>query len=104
MPLSVLGIVSSENWKGNAVMKTQRTFGPRFSLDGTRDTAQKTEVARFQGIHYVAEREDDELVIYALHDEHGMPAQEVRTTDRPPRTLSDLNRFNANHYSTRKSA
>jgi hypothetical protein len=69
------------------------------------DTAQKTEVARFQGNHYVAEREDDELVIYALHDEHGMPAQEMRATDRTAvRTLADLNRRNAEVHRSRRSA
>jgi hypothetical protein len=95
-------------------MTKRRTFGPSFTLDSVRstahvadrahDTAHKTEVARFQGKHYVAEREDDELVVYALHDDLGMPAQDSHTTDRRVSTLGDLNRFNADHYRRRKSA
>jgi hypothetical protein len=95
-------------------MTRHRTLGPSFTLDSVRytahkpenarDTAHKTEVARFQGKHYVAEREGDELVVYALHDDLGMPAQDSHTNDRPVRTLGDLNRFNADHYHRRKSA
>jgi hypothetical protein len=95
-------------------MTRRRTIGPSFTLDSVRstapktdhahDTAHKSEVARFQGKHYVAEREDDELVVYALHDDLGMPAQDRHTTDGPVRTLGDLNRFNADHYQRRKSA
>lgn len=80
----------------------QRAFGPRLTFDGATDSAHKTEVARFQGNHYVAEREDSELVVYALHDEHGQPAQQAATDSQSVRTLADLNNFHANHY--RKSA
>jgi len=73
----------------------QRTFDipPRRA----RDTAHKTELARFKGGHIAAEREGGELVIYALYDEHGMPATTI-TKDkggRVLRTLADLNRRNA---------
>jgi len=84
-------------------MTRHRTLGPSLTLDGARDDALKTEVARFRGHHYVAEREDDELVIFALTDEHGQPAQLTSANDHI-RTLADLNHFHANHYQRRKSA
>jgi hypothetical protein len=62
-----------------------------------RDEAHKTELARFKGAHIVAEREGNELVIFALHDEHGMPAT-TSTTDKGSsvlRSLADINRHNA---------
>jgi hypothetical protein len=69
-------------------------------LPRARDAAQKTELARFKGVHITAEREGDELVIYALHDEHGMPATTIArysATDKQRRikSLSDINRRNA---------
>jgi hypothetical protein len=85
-------------------MTRHRTLGPSLTLDCACDDALKTEVARFRGHHYVAEREDDELVVFALADEHGQPAQLVTTDHLPVRTLADLNHFHANHYPRRKSA
>jgi len=60
-----------------------------------RDAVHKTELARFKGAHIVAEREGGELVIFALHDEHGMPASTITTDRGVLRTLADLNRHNA---------
>ena len=65
-----------------------------YDLPPIRDaSAKKTEVCRYAGKHYVAEREGDELVVYALHDEHGVPAVtgDGRATIR---SLADLNRRN----------
>jgi hypothetical protein len=74
----------------------RKTFGvyPTRDIPPARDaTAKKTPVARFDGHHFSAEREGDELVIYSLTDEHGMPA----TVDGRPviRSLADLNHRNA---------
>lgn len=59
----------------------------------TRDNQPtKTRIASFQGKHFVAEREDDELVIYLLSDE---PLYGV-TADHAPakkiKSAADLNR------------
>ena len=69
-----------------------RTFDlPTPTSDGS---AKKTPVARFDGRHYSAEREGDELVIYSLTDQHGMPA--ITGDSRSAiRTLADLNCRNA---------
>jgi hypothetical protein len=72
----------------------------------TRDTAHKTELARFKGAHITAEREGDELVIFSPHDEHGMPATtmtQYTATDKRPsvRTLADINHRNAAAYHKR---
>ena len=58
-----------------------------------RDTARKTLVASFSGNHYTAEREGDELQIFALTDDLGMPAEIYGTNDKRPAisTLADLN-------------
>jgi hypothetical protein len=62
---------------------------PRYA----RDSAIKTEVARFKGHHYSAEREGDELVIHSHHDDHGMPAAMDRAHEPEViRSLGDLNR------------
>jgi hypothetical protein len=71
-----------------------------FDIPRAWDSALKTELARFKGAHITAEREGDELVIFSLHDEHGMPATTMTrytATDKRPsiRTLADINRRNA---------
>jgi hypothetical protein len=69
-----------------------------------RDEAYKKEIARFKGAHFTAEREDGDLVIFAVTDELGVPAQEMRAVDRSAvRTLGDLNRLHLAHYQRRKS-
>jgi hypothetical protein len=58
----------------------------------TRDTAHKTHVATHKGRHHVAERNaEGDLEIYALHDEHGMPAHEGGTYDSLPSRLRRMN-------------
>jgi hypothetical protein len=83
-------------------MMTGRSLGRHrtFDIPRARDTAHKTELARFKGTHITAEREGDELVIFAIHDEHGMPATAMTrytATDKrsPIRSIADLNRRNA---------
>jgi hypothetical protein len=85
----------------------QRSLGRRrtFDIPPTRDTAHKPELARFKGAHITAEREGGELVIFALHDEHGMPATETtpRASDARPviRTPVDINKRSAEIYRRR---
>ena len=49
----------------------------------TRDVAEKTRVAVYNGAHYIAEREGEDLVVYAIGDDDGIPG--VRTSDKRAR-------------------
>jgi hypothetical protein len=100
------GLVSA--MKGIQKMMTGRSLGRHrtFDIPRVRDTAHKTELARFKGAHIIAEREGSELVIYALNDEHGMPASTMTpytATDRRSviRTLADINKRSAELYRKR---
>ncbi len=59
----------------------------------------KTKIATYSGAHYVAEREGEELCVYAIGDQSGLPETSVlgNTTGDAGRivTLADLNKVNA---------
>jgi hypothetical protein len=65
----------------------------------TRDAqgATKTKIATFSGQHFIAEREGEELCIYSVGDQDGLPGANVLGTvmDAGPGGLAELNRRNA---------
>jgi hypothetical protein len=79
--------------------QTARHLG-RFKMNDagrrTRDLAEKTLVAEFDGLHFVAEREDDRLCIYSIGSDDGTLGVNVygATGDRrgPIKNLGDLQR------------
>jgi hypothetical protein len=67
-----------------------------------RDTARKVLVATFPG-HHVAEKEGNELRVYAIIDEYGNGVKSELTTDRNalPARLREMNRRNQAYWKDR---
>ena len=62
--------------------------------------ATKTKIATFSGQHFIAEREGDELCVYSVGDQDGLPGANVLGNDtgdgsNRPTTIADLNKLNA---------
>ncbi len=65
---------------------------------GDDATPTKTRAATFHGNHFIAEREGDDLCIYAIGDGDGIPGAAVQSggaLDASPAGLRELNRRNA---------
>jgi hypothetical protein len=66
------------------------------------DAAEKIEIARFDGPHFVAERQGDSLIIYCIGDDTGVAGVNVvGTVDRPPTNLKELQRSYDAKYENR---
>jgi hypothetical protein len=82
-----------------------RTADAGRTVDSSRtgDTAEKVEIARFDGPHFTAEREGDSLVIYCIGDDMGVAGVNViGTVDRPPTNLKELQRVYDSKYENRR--